>query len=315
MRRSGGARPPATASSARNRLIAFRRAHRTPRLRAHSVAARGLSFAVFTTAEVPGATPLVCVNGGLIHGHELLWPALAPLAERRQLVLYDQRGRGASEAPEDPSLSRIEDDAADLSALRRAIGVRAWDVLGHSWGGGIAALGAERDLEGTRRLVLVDPVGVTSRWIAGLHDDAMKRLDATGRAMLEHIDVAQLRSGDAETHSRFARALFPAWFADPSLAAFVPLPRAASATGAAVAGRLWRDGYDWRSLFRALTRPTIVIHGERDLLPLAEATELASVLPRATVAPVRDAGHLPYLESPELFFGLVEDFLTPQGPV
>ncbi|MGI8498107.1 MAG: alpha/beta fold hydrolase [Gemmatimonadaceae bacterium] len=300
-----------SALSARDRLIAFRRGHPTPCLREQRIDARGLSFAVFTTPEVPGATPLACVSGGLLYGHEMLWPALAPLAERRQLVLYDQRGRGASEVAANPSISRIEDDAADLAALRVAIGVRSWDVLGHSWGAGIAALGAERDLEGTRRLVLVDPVGVTSGWMGAQREAAMSRLDVAGRAALARLDDTSLRGDDPAAHSRFARALFPAWFADPSLAAFVPLPRSTSATGAAVAGRLWREGYDWRGLLRALTRPTIVIHGERDLLPLAEATELASVLPRATVAPVRDAGHLPYLESPDLFFGLVEDFLTP----
>ena len=29
-------------------------------------------------------------------------------------------------------------------ALRRALGIRTWDVLGHSWGGGIAMLGTAR---------------------------------------------------------------------------------------------------------------------------------------------------------------------------
>jgi proline iminopeptidase len=150
-------------SSPRDRFVAYRRSlPRPPRLERHTVQARGLAFAVFTTPVVQGIPPLVCVNGGLLYDHRLLWPALAPLAARRQLVFYDQRGRGATQVPPGPRAATIEHDAGDLGAIREALGLRRWDVLGHSWGGGIAMLGAERDQAGTRRLVLVDAVGATS---------------------------------------------------------------------------------------------------------------------------------------------------------
>ena len=107
--------------SARDRLLQFKKSQpRTPRLTRHTVQARGLSFAVFTSPEVHGALPLVCVNGGMLYSHALLWPALAPLAVHRQLVLYDQRGRGASQAPPAVKNSRIEYDAGDVPALREA---------------------------------------------------------------------------------------------------------------------------------------------------------------------------------------------------
>ena len=159
------ATPPAL--SARERFIAFRRSlPRPPHLTRHRVSARGLDFAVYSTPEVPGTPPLVCVNGGLLFDHKLLWPALSPLAQRRQLFLYDQRGRGATAAPPGAHGARIEHDAGDLAALRDAIGLRQWDVLGHSWGGGIAMLGAERDRAGVRRLVLVNAVGPAQRELA-----------------------------------------------------------------------------------------------------------------------------------------------------
>ncbi|MGH7717838.1 MAG: alpha/beta fold hydrolase [Gemmatimonadaceae bacterium] len=299
-------------TSARDRLVAFRRAHaHHPRLRRRQVEVRGLRFAVFTTPEVPGATPLVCVNGGLLYPHTLLWPALAPLAANRQLILYDQRGRGESEAPRDPASARIEDDAADLPALRDALALSRWDVLGHSWGAAIAMLGTERDPAGTRRLVLVDPVGATSAWMDDLLDNAARRLSAAGRARLHRFDRAALSTADPAVHSGASHAMFPAWFADPALAMFVPLPRSTSLTGSAAAGRLWRQGYDWTPLLRAVQPPTIVIHGERDLMPLSVADTLTRLLPRASLAVVEQSGHLPFLESPDRFFELVEGFLSP----
>jgi len=86
------------------RLAAWRRTRpRTPPLTRRTVTARGLPFAVWSTPEVPGATPLLAINGGMIYGHDLLWPALAPLAEGRQVILYDQRHRRAARGARRPS--------------------------------------------------------------------------------------------------------------------------------------------------------------------------------------------------------------------
>jgi proline iminopeptidase len=279
---------------------------------------RGLDLAVFTTPAVPDADggarpPLLCVNGGVIFDHNLLWPALSPLAARRQLVLYDQRGRGASQAPPGPQAARIEHDAGDIPALREALGIARWDVLGHSWGGGLAALGAARDAQhgGVRRLVLVDAVGPTSAWMERLQPDGVARLgaDTPAGARLAAFGPDDLANPDPEVQTAWANALYPAWFSDRELAgAFAP-PRSTSRTGAAVAARLRRDGYDWREALGALRVPTLVIHGEDDLLPVAVATELARTVPDADLALVPAAGHMPFWEAPAPFFARVEAFL------
>ncbi len=296
--------------SPRDRFIAFRRTlPRPPRLERHTVRARGLDFAVYTTPAVAGAAPLVCVNGGMLHDHRLLWPALAPLAARRQLVLYDQRGRGASGSPPGPRAATIEHDAGDLGAIRQALGLSRWDVLGHSWGGGIAMLGVERDQPGTRRLVLVDAVGPTSAWMAALHGDALERLDATGRAALERTGGAALLEPLPAAHSAYAQAIYPAWFASAELAAMFTPPRAESVTGAAAAARLRAAGYDWRALVAAIRTPTLVLHGAADLLPPSVAAETAALLPHATLRVIADAGHMPFWEAPAEFFAAVDEFL------
>jgi proline iminopeptidase len=296
--------------SARDRFLAYRRSlPRPPRLTRRAVRVRGLELAAFTTPEVPGATPLLCVNGGLLFDHGLLWPALSPLAERRQLVFYDQRGRGASQAPPGARAARIEHDAGDVPALREALGVARWDVLGHSWGGAIAMLGAARDQAATRRLVTVDAVGPTSEWMRRLHPDALARLDAEQRAALERYPHESLFVDDPAVHSAYSRAMYPAWFASAELAALFAPPRSESRTGAAVLARLRREGYDWTAELADLSVPTLVMHGEDDLLPSPTAQTLARLLPNARVELVPGAGHMPFWEAPQLFFALVEQFL------
>lgn len=296
-------------------FVAFRRAlGRPPHLERQTVRVRGLAFAVHTTPHVGGAPPLLCINGGLLYDHRSLWPTLAPLARQRQLVLYDQRGRGASEAPADPMAARVEDDADDVGALRRALGIRQWDVLGHSFGGGIAMLGAAADRGGTRRLVLVDAVGPTGEWMSELRATALARLDGEARATLERLDDVALGDPDPEVQADYSTAIHRAWFADPDLAAHLPAVRANSPTGAAVSAHLRGRGYDWRARLGALSLPTLVIHGERDALPVSTAHAIVATLPSARLVIIPAAGHMPFWEAPEQFFSTVDAFLLAPHP-
>lgn len=310
-------------TDARSRWLAYRRTQPPPPPRTRlEVQARGLRFAVWHTPPVPGTTPLVCVNGGLLFDHSLLWPALASLAHTRQLWLYDQRGRGASTAAPGTAASRIEFDAGDLMALRQALGISHWDVLGHSWGGGIAMLAAALDPSGVRRLVLANAVGVTSRWLAPLHEAGLARLRAQGNTgaaeRLAAMGVAALHQPTPEVHADYTQAYFPAWFVDPAFARGVVPPRALSVTGAHVVSRLRRDGYDWTARLRALRAATLVLHGSEDVLPLAEAANTARVLTESGVAvqfrPLAGAGHNPFWEAPTAFFTSVHEFLAAPDP-
>ncbi|MDB4913458.1 MAG: putative hydrolase [Gemmatimonadetes bacterium] len=290
----------------------FRRSlGRTPSLVRMSARVRGLELAVWTSPPVGTSLPLLLVNGGLLYDHALLWPALSPLAAARQVILYDQRGRGASQPPPDPLLARLEDDALDIGALRRALGIRQWDVLGHSWGGGIAMLGVVDDLAGTRRLVTVDAVGPTSDWMPALHANAVANVSDEYAETLGKLYGVPLTEPDVAVHGAYSRASYPAYFADPGFAAHFAPPDAVSPTGAVVAARLRREGYDWRERLRALSTPTLVMHGERDALPATVAHTLRALLPHAQLELIPDAGHMPFWEAPERFFSLVNSFLAP----
>lgn len=298
-------------TTARQRFFAFRRTiPHAPKLERQTVRVRGLAFAVFTSPPVEGATPLLCVNGGLIVDHAMLWPALSPLAAGRQLILYDQRGRGESEAPPDPSAARIEDDAADIPALRRALGIRQWDVLGHSWGGGISMLAASQDPAGVRRLVLVDSVGPTSAWMAPLRAESLARANDADRAVLVGITDAMLGVPDPEVHLAHLRASYEAWFVDRAFASTFPMPRTASVTGTAVLARLRRGGYDWRDRVRAISAPTLVLHGDGDALSPAVADDVAAAIRGAPKRLLAHSGHFPFWEAPAEFFAAVAAFLA-----
>lgn len=296
-------------------FLAFRRSlPRAPAREKRRVAARGLDFAVWTTPPVDGATPMLCVNGGLLYAHNLLWPALSPLAERRQLVFYDQRGRGETKAPPGARAARIEHDAGDIPALREALGIECWDILGHSWGGGVALLAAARDLDAVRRVVTVDAVGPTSEWMPELRRAALARLSGAEREAVARLSDEALGSDDPALQEAWSHAIYPAWFAEPTMARHFAPPPVRSITGAAVAARLRREWYDWREPLRALRRPVLVIHGADDALPVAASHALRASLPDARLVVLPGSGHMPFWENPAAFFPSVETFLSEATP-
>jgi proline iminopeptidase len=244
----------------------------------------------------------------MLYDHSMLWPALSPLAAKRQVILYDQRGRGASSTPPDPSEATIDDDAADLGALRRALGIRRWDVLGHSWGGGIAMLGTARDLAGVGKLVLVNAVGPTSNWMSTLRMNVLARVDGEQHDFVAATTEEMLGVPEPSLHSNYSRAVYPAWFADREMAARFAPPDARSETGTAVLARL-RRGYDWSRAVHEISVPTLVIHGQEDALPVTVSLENSNIIPTARRELVAGAGHMPFWEAPHRFFALVDSFL------
>src|SRR5580658_1043565 len=81
-----------------------------------------------------GGTPLLCLHGGPGFTHNYL-EAMERLADRRQVIFYDQLGCGNADCPDDTSLWTVERFVAELAVVRAALGLRELHLLGSSWGG------------------------------------------------------------------------------------------------------------------------------------------------------------------------------------
>ncbi|MDD5370114.1 MAG: alpha/beta fold hydrolase, partial [Anaerolineaceae bacterium] len=117
-----------------------------------------------------GATILV-VHGGPGSPFVTPPPGLHALAQRYQFQYYDQRGCGASTRPIDKFDSAntyqnmlaldktlgLGAQIADIERIRRILGEDKLVLVGHSFGGFLAALYAAEFPEHVRGLVLVDP--------------------------------------------------------------------------------------------------------------------------------------------------------------
>lgn len=88
-RSTTSSRPPSRAPVRRHealpRLPQVTRQDTAPSSKQHR-AIRDTACRLFTHEPENGTFPIICVNGGLIFEHKLLWPALSALAARRRVI-------------------------------------------------------------------------------------------------------------------------------------------------------------------------------------------------------------------------------------
>ena len=134
----------------------------------------------------PGS-PIVMTHGFAGPTDHWRHEALA-LAADRTLLLYDVRGHGRTEVPQDPSQYSMRLFAADLAALLRELGVQQAHIGGVSMGGMIAAQFAVDYPQMVESLLLCDTTAANPPVADG--DDAAgawERRLGQGIAILAHI--------------------------------------------------------------------------------------------------------------------------------
>lgn len=112
--------------------------------------------------------PLLLIHGGPGGMHSTFLDALE-LADERMVVLYDQLDSGRSDRPDDPANWTVERFADEVDAVRTALGIARWHVLGHSWGATIALDYAARQPAGLAGLVLASPFISGKSWLADVN--------------------------------------------------------------------------------------------------------------------------------------------------
>jgi pimeloyl-ACP methyl ester carboxylesterase len=149
-----------------------------------------------------GGATLVLVHGS-VSDHTAIAPLVGELRDEFAIFATDRRGFGASR--DDPGYS-AEREFSDVAAVVDAVAERTEEpvvLFGHSWGAS-CALGAARDLQSLRALVLYEP-SLGLRYPPGSIDRIEERVAAednegamvevlTGIAGLTEDEIAERRA-------------------------------------------------------------------------------------------------------------------------
>jgi len=246
------------------------------------------------------AKPPLLLCNGIGASLEALQPFVDALHPDRGVVRFDVPGTGGSAAP--PLPYPLAGLASWVSSLMRRLRHDRFDVLGISWGGGLAQQLAAQNPRRVRRVVLV--ATATGCLMVPGHPSVLAKMATPRRyrdpAYARRI-AGEIYGGSMRTAPELgARLLHDATRAGPKRGYYFQL--------AATAG--------WSSLpFLSLLRqPTLVLAGDDDpIVPLVNARVMARLIPRSQLH-VYAGGHLAILTESSQLAPVVDTFLGSEPP-
>jgi proline iminopeptidase len=255
-----------------------------------------------------------------------LMEPLQPLAEGRRLIFYDPRSRGRSSSVTDSRHLSLEDDLADLEAVRRYFGLERLSLLGSFYHAAITALYALDNPGRVERLLLVCPITPRQpgEWVQET-PTAEELIFPPGVPRLEEMRREGLDDEDPVAFCRawFTYFLLPAQMGDLGAIARFPLDDVCSFpnewpqhTMAVYFRHIVPKMEDWdfRPRLARLAAPLLVMQGTDDLVPIEASREWVAAAADARFLAIDGAGAHPYIERPKAFFPAAEAFLRGRWP-
>lgn len=253
------------------------------------------------------SSPAVMMIHGLA-GQAHTFDGIAPrLAERFHVYCLDVRGRGESEwGP--PDGYHTDNYVADLEAVRSALSLESFALVGTSMGGLISMNYAARHPGNVSRVVLndigpeIDPAGL-QRIVAyvGHAPEAFADMKAVVKYYRENYGPMLGAVSDdqvaefAKWNVRKSDTGLHVWKMDPAVRAMTPRPP---------------EEDPW-SVAKRIAAPVLVVRGaESDVLSADVAARMAEVIPDCRIVEVPGVGHAPMLTEPAAVEAL-EEFLAP----
>ncbi|MFP4639956.1 MAG: alpha/beta fold hydrolase [Guyparkeria sp.] len=246
--------------------------------------------------ERGGGLPVIIMHG--LFGSLSNWRGIArSLSEHFRVINVDLRNHGRS--PHAPGLG-YEAMANDVIALMDRLGIERAHLVGHSLGGKLGMVLADRYPERVARLVVVD---IAPKWYPPWHKDVFAALDA--------VDLDRLESREQ------ARQQMAAHVFEPEVRAFL------AANLEQVDGR-WRWRFNLPELKAAYEHtsdmpplsgfylgPALFIRGAQSAyIEAGDETRIARDFPQSCIVTLERARHWPHIEDTPGFLDAVNRFFV-----
>ena len=251
------------------------------------------------------------IHGGPGGDHSGFKPAMSPMADTLPLVYFDQRGQGRA-APGDPARYTLDENVADMEALRQHLGLGPVVSIGTSYGGMVAMAHAARHPGAVAKLILI---------VTAAHGGFMPLAEQFIR---EHGTPDQRRVCErlwtgtfatAEQMAEYYAIMGPLYSRryDPAAAQAVrgratyapePLNRAFGPGGV-----LRR--FDLRGEIAGIRVPTLVLAGKHDwICPPQFSEEIHRLIPGSQYRLFTESSHSIRADEPTALNAAIRDFVT-----
>lgn len=281
--------------------------------------------------------PVLVIHGGPGFPPTKPWDGLESLINDYQFIYYHQRGCGHSTRPIDTFETQnfmqnvkvldevlgLSAQLADIERIRRILGHEKLILIGHSYGGFLACLYAVEFPEHVEKMILIAPAGVLKFPIEeGERFDKIKDyLSEKQKAEFDNFLSRYFDYGKIFTKSEKDLSILNSEYMKHFGAAMdsqgLELPDQEMEDLALGAGWMVHAlylslgmKYDLRDELKKVSVPVLVLHGEKDMMPVKASHEYADLLPEGKIQMIPEATHFPFVEKPEEFARIVREFLT-----
>jgi proline iminopeptidase len=259
--------------------------------------------------------PILLLSGGPGIDVGYLTPVAQELGKTYQCILLEQRGTGRSR-PKTYSAANVNLKLCldDLEALRTALKLEKWSLLGHSWGGMLGMAYAGAHPERVDMLVLASSGGMTLEFFEYFSDNIHLRLHPSDlQAERKWANPALRKANPARASMEDLKAVAPGYFFNrqnvKKLTANIRLDTLNSQVFQLLIQDLAKQGYDLRPALKMFTRPVLIVQGRQDPIGESTAYETKKTLVGASLQFINRCGHFPWMEQPGQFYAILTKFL------
>jgi pimeloyl-ACP methyl ester carboxylesterase len=239
--------------------------------------------------EVYGEGPVILLSHGYSSTSGMWKGQVEPLSASHKLVIWDMRGHGDSDYPDDQAAYSEEATVADMAALLDAVGADQAIVGGLSLGGYMSLAFNRVHPERVSALLIIDtgPGYRNDEAREGWNQNAIRRAERLERDGLDltnaSAEVRQVRHRSADGLAKAARGMLTQ-----------------------------RDAGVMNSLAQVAV-PSLIVVGADDTPFLAASDYMTAKIPGAKKVVIPDAGHASNIDQPAAFNRAIGDFLDALG--
>ncbi|KAF8960222.1 proline iminopeptidase [Flammula alnicola] len=269
-------------------------------------------YKVFGDFKNRERTPLVVLHGGPGLSHDYLVP-FADLTAKFSIpvILYDQLGNARSTHLKDkpPTFWTVDLFMDELSNLLQHFSIQdSFDLVGHSWGGVLAAeFAVQKQPTGLKHLILTNSLAASSLW----NKSNMQLLQGFPQDVQEGIAAGM------KDPAKFSAAL-EKYYAVHGCTVN-PFPKEYTATldtlfgpngDLTVASAPILQNWSIVDRLHAVTASALVINGRKDVAQDFVVEPFFRNIPQAKWITFENSSHMPFWEERERYMQVVGEFLT-----
>jgi proline iminopeptidase len=215
----------------------------------------------------------------------------------------------------DTNYINISATLEDIEFLRKHLGYEEWIVLGHSYGGLLASKYASEYPGSVSTIILVSTAGLNTSLWDYFGDNLWSRLLPSDKELAEYWTDSIIVTNDFRlARYEYQKAIMPAYFYDRKNSLLYTQKMKPEDWNIDVWWFIWDDmiKIDLTQISRSYDKPVIVLHGRQD--PVGELIPfvVSQTYPNSKLVFIEQAGHLPWLEQPEVFTDAIKSFLNQQ---